>query len=146
MTVDDPLDVTNTYVAANVIARRNPTLTKLVHRLVPGGINNEDWLDIVATTINANDEHRETACAHDSTYTPAEGTEYDASHSPRPASLSAFNRMSTGERAMLRLVATLSDERVRWRVQDITGDHDTAALLDDWTRVVRNQIQIPAWL
>lgn len=47
------------YRAADSIARRNPTLAKLINRLAPGGIDNEDWLDIVATAINEKDQHDE---------------------------------------------------------------------------------------
>lgn len=108
--VDDEVP-TSRWEAADWLAQRHPWVRELVARIVPGGTTRDDWLEELTAAVQGTEtfdrQWAEYARAHPA---PREDawwdTWVDAGPVP-PAAVQAFGVMSSGEKNLLRLVATL---------------------------------------
>lgn len=138
---------TDAYIAADWLAARHPWLRQLAERIAGPIDRREDWLDILTHAVNDSDgdgaawveyERRHPAPADDAAF-----WEWHAK-GPQPSpEVRAFGVMSSGEKRLMRLVATLGG-RVAWSPQDVSFDQRGAAVLADWLAIVH--AQLPAWL
>jgi len=145
---------TNTYVAADWIVKRHPWAREMVERVVGplGNIDdNHDWLEDLAQAVRDHATHTAEWQGYESRH-PAPpweddneepGRKYDAwlNAGPKPTpGAAAYGPMSSGERRIVRLIATLSNNGVPWSVSDISFDQRGARILLDWMAVARAQL------
>lgn len=146
---------TNTYQAADWIVKRHPWAREMVERVV-GPLDdvdaNHDWLDDLAQAVLDEIEYGEAWTQYSHRNRQPEyreddngrsEREYDAwrAAGPKPTpGAAAYGPMSSGERRIVRLIATLASKGVPWKVQDIDYDQRGARILVDWMAVCRAQL------
>lgn len=159
MTTPADTPPTNTYQAADWIVKRHPWGREMVERVVGplGDVDaNHGWLNDLAQAVLDHAEHLEEWRRYkDRTPPPYEPDdsdarkyrawerEYDAweAAGPKPTpGAAAYGPMSSGERRIVRLIATLSRQGVNWCVGDIDFDQRGARILLDWMAVCRAQL------
>lgn len=150
---------TNTYQAADWIVKRHPWAREMVERVVGplGDVDsNHGWLNELAQAVLDHAEYLEEWRRYEHrTPPPLEVNDSDERRykawerecdaweaaGPKPTSgAAAYGPMSSGERRIVRLIATLSREGVPWAVNDIDFDERGARILLDWMAVCRAQL------
>ncbi|SDU26413.1 hypothetical protein [Jiangella alkaliphila] len=144
MTAKAPSDL---WRAADWLAGRHPWVRQLVERITGPLILREDWLDVVTRAVNESDADGVAWVEYERRH-PAPSDEVafyrwqDAGPQSTPIA-HAFGVMSSGEKNLVRLVATLGG-RVAWSPMDVSFDQRGAAVLADWLAIVH--AQLPAWV
>ena len=138
------------HLGAVLLIERHDWLRGLAERIVgPITHDRHDWRDELAAAVRDTAEHAAAMDAYEARDpAPDDDAAYDRwlargpQLSPRGR---AFAVMSSGEARIVRLLATLSADRIDWSVADVTGlDHRGARIVADWLQVVR--AQLPEWL
>lgn len=160
-TIEQQLAPADPYQAANWLYDRHERVRGLVDRIAPWKSLDSDSVtidvDAIAQAVHddaANDAEWEAYRdrhpePHTSMFTEEgeEAWEVWQQAGPKPTELAAaYGVMSSGEKILVRLLATLSPTvPVRWYVGDVQGiDRAGAAVLADWLAIVR--AQLPDWL
>lgn len=138
---------TDAYAAADWLAARHPWVRQLAERIAGPIDDHPGWPDTVTAAVNEHlahsaawSEYEDRHPAPDEDAAFWEWQERGPKASP-PAR--AFGVMSSGEKNLIRLVATLGG-RVAWSPMDVSFDQRGAAVLADWLAVVH--AQLPAWM
>ncbi|PZF81591.1 hypothetical protein [Jiangella anatolica] len=138
---------TDAYAAADWLAGRHPWVRQLVERIAGRIDDHPDWLDVITQAVNESEgdgaawveyERRHPAPDDDAAF-----WEWHAQGPKASPHVRAFGVMSSGEKNLVRLVATLGG-RVAWSPRDVSFDQRGAAVLADWLAIVH--AQLPAWL
>jgi len=130
--------------AGSWLLARHPWLKQLVSQIVPTDARREGyWLTYLANAVNVADESTHAWQAYAaSTVAPDTDEAFAlwqaAGPPPATAPARAYLSMSSGERSVLRLVATLGMD-VAWSPRDLNLDSRGAAILSDWSRIVVGQ-------
>lgn len=133
---------TGGYEAADWLRTRHQWVDQLAHRIAG---SEENWLNELAGAITDSVEHAQAWREYESMHRePSDEGAYQGWLAVGPSNTmrgSAFAVMSSGEQRLVRLVATLCPRtRVPWSVSDIGFDERGAAVLQDWLKVVHNQL------
>ena len=135
---------------AMLLIERHDWLRGLAERIV-GPITRDryGWRDELAGAVRDTTEHAAAMDAYEARDpAPDDDAAYDRwlAHGPQLSPRGrAFAVMSSGETRIVRLLATLSADRIDWSVADVTGlDHRGARIVADWLQIVR--AQLPEWL
>ncbi|WP_426519616.1 hypothetical protein ACPPVQ_05970 [Diaminobutyricibacter sp. McL0618] len=143
MTSFEPAPDSAWVAAADWIAERHEWLRQLVARIVLGGTSADDWLDQLVDAVIGFEEHELAWLEYERQHpAPRPESQYDAWFAAGPVAtpgVQAFGLMSSGEKNLIRLVATLGG-RVPWSVRDVSFDQRGAALLSDWLAAVHAQL------
>ncbi|WP_053202939.1 hypothetical protein [Jiangella muralis] len=134
---------TDAYAAADWLAGRHPWVRQLVERIAGSIDAHPGWLDVVTAAVNGQLADAAAWEAYEARH-PAPDDD-DAfwewhAHGPKTsAEVQAFGVMSSGEKNLVRLVATLGG-RVAWSPHDVSFDQRGAAVLADWLAIVHAQL------
>lgn len=143
-TVKAPSDV---YRAADWLADRHPWVRQLVERIAGPIDQHPDWLDTITSAVNDQLAHSAAWAEYENRHPAPDDDaafwEWQAQGPQAPETVRAFGVMSSGEKNLVRLVATLGG-RVAWSPHDVSFDQRGAAVLADWLAVVH--AQLPAWV
>ncbi|WP_116949230.1 hypothetical protein [Jiangella endophytica] len=143
-TVQAPSDV---YRAADWLAGRHPWVRQLVERIAGRIDVHPDWPDTVAGAVNGHLAHSAAWAEYEDRFPPPDDDaafwEWQERGPQASREVQAYGVMSSGEKNLVRLVATLGG-RVAWSPMDVSFDQRGAAVLADWLAVVH--AQLPAWL
>jgi hypothetical protein len=143
---------TNTYQAADWIVKRHPWAREMVERVVGplGDVDsNHIWLNELAQAVLDHAAYSEEWKRYrdrtppPSSYDDPDERKYNAweAAGPQPTpGAAAYGPMSSGERRIVRLIATLARAGVPWSVDDISFDQRGARILLDWMAVCRAQL------
>ncbi|WP_026874748.1 hypothetical protein [Jiangella gansuensis] len=138
---------TDAYAAADWLAVRHPWVRQLAERIAGPIDEHPGWLDVVTQAVNGQladaaaweaYEARHPAPDDDAAFWEWHARGPQASHE-----VQAFGVMSSGEKNLVRLVATLGG-RVAWSPHDVSFDQRGAAVLADWLAIVH--ARLPAWM
>lgn len=131
------------YGAADWLAEQHPWLRSLVERIAGPTDDHPDWLDTITQAVNGHLADAAAWEAYEARHpAPAEDAafwEWHAQGPQTPPEVQAFGVMSTGEKNLIRLIATLGG-RVAWSPMDVSFDERGAAVLADWLAVVHAQL------
>ncbi|TDE12626.1 hypothetical protein [Jiangella asiatica] len=135
------------YLAADWLAARHAWVRQLAERIAGPLDHDVNWPDTIAQAVRdceanqaawAEYERRRRAPEDDAAY-----ARWEANGPTSTPEAHAFGVMSSGEKNLIRLVATLAG-RTAWSLTDVSFDQRGAAVLADWLAIVH--AQLPAWL
>lgn len=151
MTEISEIPPSNSYQAADWLLTRHPWARQNVERVIgrdPLADDEYDWLEALADAWTAAQEH-DAAWADYTRRTrePRDDDAWEVWHSAGPQASPAVHQlgvMSSGEKRMARLVATLHPtKRPAWSLSDLDGlDERGEAVVLDWVRIILHNV---AW-
>ncbi|WP_116949398.1 hypothetical protein [Jiangella endophytica] len=138
------LDVpTDAYAAADWLAARHPWVRQLVERIAGRIEEHPGWLDAVTAAVNGHLADAAAWEAYEARHPAPDGDaafwEWHAQGPKVSPEVRAFGVMSSGEKRLIRLVATLGG-RVAWSPHDVSFDQRGAAVLADWLAIVHARL------
>lgn len=138
------------YEGAGWIVERHEWAQEIVGRVVgpldERGEEGEHWLDRLAQAINDRHAWGEAWDAYRDRNPEPQGDDeaaydrWDAAGPQATPGARAFGVMSSGEKRLARLIATLSIHKTPWSVEEIGFDQRGARILLDWLAIVRAQL------
>ncbi|WP_026874254.1 hypothetical protein [Jiangella gansuensis] len=104
-------------------------------------------MDVITATVNEHLAHSAACAEYEDRYPAPDDDaafwEWQERGPQASREVQAFGVMSSGEKNLVRLVATLGG-RVAWSPLDVSFDQRGAAVLADWLAIVH--AQLPAWV